>query len=116
MKGEITSQIATNQQFKGGFELAYTEMQVVDIVDPWVDTDIGYGGSYDIYKAYSYQGNFYIQDQIKYDGMIVNIGLRYDYWFPGKFVQEAIDDPETVIISDEARRLFSPGPADGVER
>jgi len=106
VKSEITSQIATNQQFKAGFDLAYTEMQVVDIVDPWVDTDIGYGSSYDIYKVYSYQGNFYIQDQIKYDGMIVNIGLRYDYWFPGKFVQEAIDDPETVIISDEARRLF----------
>jgi outer membrane receptor protein involved in Fe transport len=38
--------------------------------------------------------------------MIVNLGLRYDYWFPGKYVQEAVDDPETVIISDEARRRF----------
>jgi outer membrane receptor protein involved in Fe transport len=106
VKTELTSQITNNQQFKAGFELAYTEMQVVDIVDPWVDTGIGFGSSYDIYKVYSYLGYFYVQDQIKYDGMIVNIGLRYDYWFPGKFVQDAIDDPETVIISDEARRLF----------
>ncbi|MEE9118650.1 MAG: TonB-dependent receptor, partial [Calditrichia bacterium] len=71
-KSEITSQIATNQQFKAGIELAYTEMQVVDIIDPWVDSDIGYGRNHDIYKVHSYLGNIYIQDQIKYDGMIVN--------------------------------------------
>jgi len=106
VKSEITSQITNDQQFKAGFDLAYTEMQVVDIADPWVDSDIGYGRSHDIYKVHSYLGYFYIQDKIKYDGMIVNIGLRYDYWFPGKFVQEAIDDPATIIISDEARRLF----------
>jgi outer membrane receptor protein involved in Fe transport len=106
VRGEITSQVTDRQQVKAGFEAAFTEMQVVDIVDPWADTESGFGRSYDIYQVNSYLGNFYLQDQIKYDGMIVNIGLRYDYWFPGKFVQEAIDDPETVIISDEARRLF----------
>jgi outer membrane receptor protein involved in Fe transport len=104
--GDITSQITQNQQVKGGFEIAHTEMQVVDIVDPWVDSDIGFGRSYDIYKVHSLSGAFYIQDQIKYDGMIVNLGLRYDYWFPGKFVQDAINDPNTVIISEEARRRF----------
>ena len=106
VRGEITSQITDRQQVKAGFEAAFTEMQVVDIIDPWADTELGFGRSYDIYQVNSYLGNFYLQDQIKYDGMIVNIGIRYDYWFPGKFVQEAIDDPETVIISDEARRLF----------
>jgi outer membrane receptor protein involved in Fe transport len=107
LKGEITSQITDRQQIKGGFEVAYTTMQVVDIVDPWVDSENGYGRNYDIFNAHSYNGNFFIQDQIKYDGMIVNLGLRYDYWFPGKYVQDAVDDPETVIISDEARRIFN---------
>jgi outer membrane receptor protein involved in Fe transport len=106
LTGELTSQITQNQQVKGGFEIAHTEMQVVDIVDPWVDSEIGFGRSYDIYKVHSLSGSFFIQDQIKYDGMIVNLGLRYDYWFPGKFVQDAINDPNTVIISEEARRRF----------
>ena len=106
LSGNITSQIAQNQQLKGGLEVASTEMQVIDIVDPWVDSESGFGRSYDIYKVYSYSGSFYLQDMIKYDGMIVNLGLRYDYWFPGKYVQDAIDDPNTVIISQEARRRF----------
>ncbi len=104
--GEVTSQLDDRHQFKGGLEIAATEMQVVDIVDPWVDSESGFGRSHDIYNVDSYYGSFYVQDQIKYDGMIVNIGIRYDFWFPGKFVQEAIDDPETIIISEEARNLF----------
>ncbi len=106
LNGDITSQVTQKHQVKGGFEATYTGMQVVDIIDPWVETASGYGRSYDIYKVYSTAGSFYIQDQIKYDGMIVNIGMRYDYWFPGKFVQDAINDPETIIISDAARDKF----------
>jgi outer membrane receptor protein involved in Fe transport len=106
IKADITSQISGKHQIKGGIDMAFTEMQVVDIVEPWVDSESGYGSSYDIYHVYSNNGSFYLQDQIKYDGMIVNLGLRYDYWFPGKFVEDAINDPETIIITDEARRKF----------
>lgn len=106
IKADITSQLDEKHQIKGGLDMAFTEMQVVDIVDPWVDSESGYGRSYDIYHVYSSSGSFYLQDQIKYDGMIVNLGLRYDYWFPGKYVEDAINDPETVIITDEARKKF----------
>ena len=106
LKADITSQITQKHHVKAGIENDYTEMQVVDIIDPWVDSGAGYGRSYDIYHVFSDAGTFYIQDRITYEGMIVNIGLRYDYWFPGKFVQDAIDDPETIIISDAARKRF----------
>jgi outer membrane receptor protein involved in Fe transport len=106
IKADITSQISEKHQVKAGLDMAFTEMQVVDIVEPWVDSESGYGSSYDIYHVYSNSGSFYLQDQIKYDGMIINLGMRYDYWFPGKYVEDAINDPETVIITEEARRLF----------
>jgi len=106
LKGDLTSQMTQKHQVKAGFDAAYTEIQVVDINDPWVDSESGYGRSYDIYHCYSTGGAFYLQDQIKYDGMIVNLGLRYDFWFPGQFVQDAIDDPATVIISPAAREKF----------
>jgi outer membrane receptor protein involved in Fe transport len=106
IRADITSQLDEHHQIKGGFDVAATEMQVVDIIDPWVDSESGFGRSHDIYNVDSYNGALYVQDQIKYDGMILNLGMRYDFWFPGKFVQEAIDDPETIIITDQARKLF----------
>lgn len=106
IQGDITSQVTMRHQIKSGFSTEYTEMQVIDIVDPWVESASGYGRSYDIYHVYSTGGSIYAQDKITYDGMILNLGLRYDFWFPGKFVQDAIDDPETIIISDAARDKF----------
>lgn len=106
LQGELTSQVTQKHQLKGGFESAYTEIQVIDVVDPWVDSESGFGRSYDIYRVFSNSGSFYLQDQIKYEGMIVNLGLRYDYWFPGKFVQDAVNDPESIIISEAARQKF----------
>jgi len=105
-KGDMTSQVSEKHQLKGGVDVSYTEMQVIDIIDPWVDSEGGYGRSYDIYHVYSSAGAIYFQDQVKYEGMIVNLGLRYDFWFPGKYVQDAVNDPETIIISEAARQKF----------
>ncbi len=106
LKVDFTNQINQKHQLKGGVDMSYTGIQVVDIVDPWVDSESGFGRSYDIYKAYPNSGAFYLQDQIKYEGMIVNIGLRYDYWFPGEYVQDAVNNPNTIIISQAARKKF----------
>ncbi len=105
LKLDATNQINEEHRVKGGFDMSYTELQVIDINDPWFG-ESGYGRSYDIYKVYPNSGSLYLQDQIKYEGMIVNLGLRYDYWFPGKYVQDAINDPETITISDAARKEF----------
>jgi len=105
VNGAITSDVHSKHQVKAGFEMRYTEMQVIDIVDPWIG-ESGLGRNHDFYRVYPNDGSAYLQDRITYSGMIVNIGMRYDYWFPGKYVEDAINDPETVTITDEARKLF----------
>ena len=92
-------------KIKGGFENTLTEIQVLDIDEPWAGTS-GFGANYDMYKANTTFGAFYVQDRITFEGMTVNIGMRYDYWFPGKYVEDAINNPNTVIITDAARKKF----------
>jgi len=92
-------------KIKAGIENTLTEIQVLDIDEPWAGTS-GYGANYDMYKAHTTFGAFYVQDRITFEGMTVNVGMRYDYWFPGKYVEDAINNPSIVIITDEARKKF----------
>ncbi|HDY75675.1 MAG TPA: TonB-dependent receptor, partial [Candidatus Marinimicrobia bacterium] len=92
-------------KIKAGFENTFTEIQVVDIDEPWAGSS-GFGANYDMYNASTTFGALYVQDRITFEGMTVNIGMRYDYWFPGKYVEDAINNPNTIIITDVARKKF----------
>jgi len=100
-----TAQVTDRQKVKTGFENSFTTIQVLDIDEPWAGTT-GLGANYDRYRAYTTFGAFYIQDRITFEGMTVNIGTRYDYWFPGKYVEDAINNPNSIIITDAAREKF----------
>ncbi len=102
-RGDITSFFDEKNKFKAGFNLQFQEMQVVDIYKPWIG-ELGLNN--DIYRVYPALGSFYAQDNINFGGMILNFGLRLDYWFPGKFVDDAIDNPAVVTIPDEIRAKY----------
>lgn len=73
---------------KAGIEMGFQEMQMLEIVRPWFG---GLGLNNDIYRVNPRVGAFYVQDRITREGLIVNIGLRYDYWVPGQFVVDALN-------------------------
>ncbi|MDP6684330.1 MAG: TonB-dependent receptor [Candidatus Marinimicrobia bacterium] len=101
-----THHLQSGHKLKAGVENTWTEMQVLDIDEPWTGTT-GLGANYDSYKARTTFGAFYLQDQIIFEGMTINLGMRYDYWFPGKYVENAINNTNAVIITDEARDKFN---------
>ncbi len=103
IKGDITSFFDEKNKFKAGFNLQFQEMQVVEIVKPWVGT---LGLNNDIYHVFPAQGAFYAQDNINFSGMILNFGMRMDYWFPGKYVDEAVKNPDVVTIPDIVRERY----------
>ena len=95
----------SKHKLKMGFEHTITDMQVLDIDEPWSGSS-SFGANYDNYNAKTYFGALYIQDKISFQGMNLNIGLRTDYWIPGRFVEDAVGDTSSIIITDDARSLF----------
>ena len=103
LKFDLTSHFDEKNKFKSGLDISLREMQLVDIYKPWIG-ELGLNN--DIYKVYPAQGAIYAQDNINFSGMILNFGLRLDFWFPGKFVDDAIKNPEVITIPDEIRKRY----------
>ena len=105
LDADWTYRTQTRHKIKAGIENTLTRIQVLDIDEPWTGST-GFGANYDAYKANTMFGALYFQDRITFEGMTVNLGMRYDYWIPGKYVEHAINDLNTVIITDAAREKF----------
>lgn len=103
IRGDITNFFDEKNKFKAGFNFQFQEMQVIDIYKPWVG-ELGLNN--DIYRVYPAVGSFYAQDNINFSGMILNFGLRFDFWFPGKYVDDAVENPDVVTIPDEIRKAY----------
>lgn len=91
-----------------GLEMKFMEYQWIDITRPWVGAPIEIeegvfsetnrlGSTSDIWNVKPSRGAFYVSDQIRYQGLIANIGMRLEYWFPGSYVDNFIDDPLSPI-------------------
>ena len=102
-KGDISHTFNAKNNFKAGLEIAYQDMQLVDVYKPWIGT---FGLNNDAYHVYPSFGAFYAQDKVTFKGMILNFGLRFDYWFPGKLVDDAINNPNSVTIPDEVKKQY----------
>lgn len=92
-----------------GHEHKFTEYQWVDVKKPWVGAPIkindelttpsvSIGVSNDIWKVNPMNGGFFVQDVIKYKGIVATLGMRMNYWAPGKFADDAVDDPESPVV------------------
>jgi outer membrane receptor protein involved in Fe transport len=58
------------------------------------------GGSIDGYKAYPWQGAYYLQDKMEWEGMIVNAGMRFDFWYLGDKYQVKDDSTGKYVDAD----------------
>jgi outer membrane receptor protein involved in Fe transport len=105
LKGAITRSAGAHE-LKSGFEVENTELQLLHITAPWLATAEAPGRSFDMYRAWTVAGAFYVQDKISYKGMNANLGLRLDYWRPGSYVERVVEDPATAILTEDARALF----------
>ena len=102
-RGDLTKLFGNIHTVKVGFESAFKEMQMIDIVDPWLEG--GFGSTQDIYRVFPADGAIYAQDNIKFEGFYLNVGARLDYWMPGEFVDQAVQDT-TNLLTPEMRQGY----------
>jgi outer membrane receptor protein involved in Fe transport len=117
LRSSLTSYFFNNNnRLRAGLEMKMLDYQWIDITRPWVGAPIQIdedtftetfrlGASSDIWQVRPVQGAFYVSDQIRYQGLIANLGMRLEYWFPGSYVDNFVDDPRAPI-ADEVRQAY----------
>ncbi|MBO6621551.1 MAG: TonB-dependent receptor [Balneola sp.] len=114
-KAEVSSQVNENHYIKAGFNLQFDEVSFENIsLVPFTDPSISFPpgtpeelkpfvklGYPEIntpgYQKYSESPrNFsaYVQDKIEFDNLIINVGLRFDYFDPNSRVVSDLEDPD----------------------
>ncbi len=103
-KMDLTSQVTNIHQLKSGFEhklhtLDYEDFQIRVDASTGFEPSLPTPGSFDFntYKNHPLQVAAYIQDKIELDYLIVNIGLRFDYFDPDA---RTLNDPDNIAALD----------------
>lgn len=107
---EITVKSSFTKLFGGqgnqlvfGFESKFNDYQWIDITRPWIGAPIRIddntvsetfrvGESFDAWRVKPSRGAIFITDKIRYNGLIANIGGRFEYWAPGSYVDKRVEE------------------------
>lgn len=109
LRGSVTTDLLDgSHRLRLGTEMKFKEYQWISIQRPWVGAPIEIGdgeftqtsrlgSTSDIWNVRPARGAVFASDQIRYQGLIANLGLRLEYWFPGSYVDNFVDDPLSPI-------------------
>lgn len=86
-----------------GVESKFNDYQWIDITRPWIGAPIRIddntvsetfrvGENFDAWRVKPKRGALFITDQIRYNGLIANIGGRFEYWAPGRYVDQRVEE------------------------
>ena len=90
-KGTYSFYGGRSNQLKTGFDLSFTEMQLIELKTKLGNPPDGkLGIREDIFVAHPIVGAAFFQDTIDYRGLIVNAGVRADFWAPGREVEHVM--------------------------
>jgi outer membrane receptor protein involved in Fe transport len=104
---DFSKQFENRHLVKVGFEhhLWHLEKEEIELLWFYDSTRVneegpypGYGWSRDMYSVHPQQGGVYIQDKLEREGLTLNYGLRYDYFYIG----------DELDVDERFRGYFSP--------
>ena len=108
-KGDLTSQLTQVIQMKAGAQFNYYDFSNT--------TNLPYyeGGERwnlpNVFSGTPYEGNLYYQNKIEFEGMIINAGLRLDFFNQNRKTAENMFDPIAYELTTEGH---NPNEPDGI--
>ncbi len=106
---DISSQVNFTHLVKAGMEFRYVDMFTDNYT---LDVDPGKYGNFiphilpltsvnhDSYRRFPIQGSAYLQDKIEINDLIINIGLRYDYFNSQGVIPTNYGDPGNNLVDN----------------
>ena len=114
-KFDITSQINANHEVKGGaeyknhtlnFENFTILRDTVRYFRPTIpDTSTAY---HDAYQRKPVEFSAYVQDKMEFESIILNVGLRYDYFSADALYSASTFAPTTQLTQSKGKNQWSP--------
>jgi outer membrane receptor for ferrienterochelin and colicin len=99
LNGDVSKRIGTHDFMAGG-DINYNDLGFLRTTFPNVVTSTGlYGFDRDEFRFFNPEGSFFVQDRWKYQGLVLNAGVRYDNFSVGKQLPSAdvVDRVKTQI-------------------
>ena len=99
LKADLTSDKWENHRFKTGVQLIYNDLNEELRNYPGLEHLIEGGGrvqglNVNMFHNFNPEGSYYVQDKWQYQGMVVNGGVRVDFFSPG-------NNTEIEVVSSE---------------
>ncbi len=111
-KADLTDQITDVHELKGGIEvdlntLSYKDFQILVNPPSYKPTLPNLGDfDYNVYTNHPYQLAAYLQDKIELSYLVVNVGVRFDYFQPDG---QVLNDPNNISALDSLSPPFPSG-------
>ncbi len=83
LKSDFTTRRWKQHTLKTGLETKYNRVQNLLLGRPNDETNGLPGGSRSDYVNYNPEGGVYLQDRWEFEGLVLNVGARYDVFTPG---------------------------------
>ncbi|HUV37147.1 MAG TPA: TonB-dependent receptor [Patescibacteria group bacterium] len=113
LKADLTSRKWTNHQFKTGVQLLYNDLNEEVRYYPGslrLNPDGSYlqGFNVNIFHNFNPEASYYMQDKWQYQGMVVNAGVRVDFFSPGNNTEVTIASSEIDTNVEKYKFQVSP--------
>jgi hypothetical protein len=90
IKGDYINQVTTAHNIKTGFSFKSHDFNYENFA---AESKSGRNNSMNIFDGNPFEGNVYVQDKIEYPGLIVNVGIRGDFFNQNRSAPKNMFDP-----------------------